>query len=318
MIMSARVETRIKERFAKLPSNLTKQMKNASVMLSGTGATGPFIASGVILYVDLQKQNPKQLEVYIVTAKHSLWVRQGLKDPPSDDPSKLASAFQKAMMICYDDNMAFGSTPKQQAAISEIVLVDADAAKGWEYDVMILKSVDPKLLLFAQTNCVYTPPLTPEVKKWLWTRKNYLQRERNSFIQTGFGAIRDEVGKEFLPIDKEGTSTNKYQTLQYRFTEPTSTSTTIVFNNLSNHSGYYKLQQAIQIKADANDSTAPGDSGGPLFLLSSDQEGPNLYLIGVTSGADMATSERECPKPPSLRENCVVTTLEACYAKDIR
>jgi hypothetical protein len=69
------------------------------------------------------------------------------------------------------------------------------------------------------------------------------------------------------------------------------------------------------LSADANDSTEEGDSGGPLFIAHyiTTPKGYKLDLIGITLGADMATSKTPCPTDPTVRVNNLATSLEQFY-----
>jgi hypothetical protein len=105
--------------------------------------------------------------------------------------------------------------------------------------------------------------------------------------------------------------------LQYRTTQPEANAnptTVTVYNQFSNdRTRYYQLDNAVRLTADPNTSTAPGDSGGPLFLVSSVSGQPQLFLIGVTSGSDMALAPEPCPPPNQLRVNNIATSLQYCY-----
>jgi hypothetical protein len=279
-------------------------------MLRGKPPEGTlFVGSGVILYVNEQEKEP-QKQVYVVTAKHNLYVFSGVRDPPSKDPADIVSDFQKTMMIWYDEAMEFGTAPTKSAPINAIELVMPENMKPWEYDVMILKSTEEDFITFAEQNKLYTPPLDGLSRKLLVDPIKYLRRDKNNyFIQTGYGKSTDKVGKRYLPA--EPNSSNLYESLQYRFTKPVDEKTVTVFNQHSeNLKQYYKFQQAIQMTANNNDATAEGDSGGPLFLARRDKK--DLYLIGVTTGADMAASEKPCPAGDA-HENEIVTSLQPCY-----
>ena len=317
MIMSPTVEASAKKSFGQLISQapeIAQRLLNISVMLRGHPPAGIlFVASGVILYVTESKEKEPKTEVSVVTAKHNLYVFSGVVDPPSKDPADIVSAFQKTMMIWYDEAMEFGKAPAKSATINAIELVIPENTKPWEYDVMILKSTDEDFITFAEQNNLYTPPLDGLSKKVLVNPTNYLNRDKNNyFIQTGYGKSTDKVGKRNLPA--EPNSSNLYQSLQYRFTKPVDEETVTVFNQHSeNRKQYYQFQQAIQMRADNNDATAEGDSGGPLFLARRDKK--DLYLIGVTTGADMAASEKPCPTGDA-HENEIVTSLQTCYGPE--
>jgi hypothetical protein len=319
MIMSAAAQGQIQTLFAQLQSSrstssLCTTLQNTSVMLSGTTPKGKgFTGSGVILYSDTDT-------AYVVTAKHNLYVFNDQTDPPATWDPTVVTKFQQAIKINYDGPMAFGKAPGRSASISQVVTVDIPSPGTWTYDVMILKSADSDLMGFAKVNNLY--PLDQADLNVVLNQQTYLQRNntQNYFIQTGFGFVRDtasNAAKTKLPLNPTG-STNQNQTLQYRVTQPLAEQTNTVYNQFStNKSQYYQFQNAFQVQADANNSTAPGDSGGPLFLLTGAGGSWALYLIGVTSGSDMALAQTPCPAPPNILENNIVTSLETCYRQNI-
>jgi hypothetical protein len=306
MIMSAPVQAAIQSQFSQLQPSICTTLQNTSVMLTGTTPGGfGFTGSGVILYTDGDY-------TYVVTAKHNLYVFNNQSNPPTTWDPSLLTTFQGKITINYDDEMAFGKPPGKTASIDAVQTVDIPS-QSWLYDVMILKSENPDLMTFAQSNNVYP---VPAANQGVVTNANqYLQKGNQSyFIQTGYGKVSDTASnsQKTLPIDTLGS--NRYQTLQYRFTQPKANNTATVYNQFwNNKSQYYQFQNAVQVDADANNSTAPGDSGGPLFLVKFAGGSWGLYLIGITSGSDMALAQTPCPAPSFILENNIVTSLESCY-----
>jgi len=140
-----------------------------------------------------------------------------------------------------------------------------------------------------------------------------------TFIQTGYGTVREVVEngtKKTLPVDTAGNNING--ALQYRFASPLVSKTATVYEEKETQKqSYNQYLKAIQLKADVNDSTAPGDSGGPLFLIvksKTDQEW-KLFLLGVTIGADMKTSPTPCPGSNEWRVNNNAAYIDYIYTK---
>jgi len=319
MIASEAVNLDFEDRLDKLSTalsgqaNLLQKLQNVSVMLKGGG----FTASGVILYATGG-------EAWVVTAKHNLWVRADEKAPPDWEDS-LKDDFITNVKIYYDDPMTFGDSPGTSADLTDIEIVNSGSSFSWDYDVIILKSTDATMVAFATTNQLYDPTtFTFGERSYLYTASKYLNKTQRTsthnfikFIQTGYGKTTDTLGtikKTRIPVETAGG--NRFERLQYRFIQPKANSVTSVFDEREEEEGTYdEYKTAVQIDADANDSTWSGDSGGPLFIVVYDKSASSwkLYLIGITTGSDMATSEEECPSEGVLVENNIVTSLETCY-----
>ena len=81
---------------------------------------------------------------------------------------------------------------------------------------------------------------------------------------------------------------------------------------------YSAVTHAIQLSADPANSSAPGDSGGPLFVVSGFGTARlRLHLIGTSYGADLSTAPERCPPSGKLRVNNISTSLEYCYTNYI-
>lgn len=322
MIMTEANEALFKSAVSNLPAPIQTGLQNASVRLSGKTSGGQtFTGSAVILYSD-------GTDVVLATAKHNLYVFAGQFDPPawSDD---LVNSFRANVNVVYDNSMSFGTMPTRTAALSGAFPVDAGGQPRsnynqarWLYDVMILKSNDQNLMQFAANNHVVDNPIDGADRGFVQKPGDYLRRGNQTvFIQTGYGNVRDTVGdvKKITlpqPVNKAGSA--KDGSLQYRTTLPSGTAPVTVFNQKeTNKQQYTQFDQAIQLTADPTSSTAPGDSGGPLFVATYVRNAWRLYLIGITTGSDMAVAEEPCPKPPALVANNVATSLQYCYQQDL-
>jgi len=314
MIMSKNTQTAINQTFATIPAGIQTNLQNVSVKLFGKSPkNSDFTGSGVILYA-------YQGTTYILTAKHNVYVFNERTDPPLWD-NALLTRFQQNVRVYYDTAMVFRKTPEQSAPITAIAPMPTGSS-SWSYDAMILESNDGNLAVFAANNRV--PLILQKNLDFVYKQNQYLKtpdpkkNERIVFILTGFGKTSEKVKNQpnkTLPTDAQ-RGTNVGGALQYRITSPRANAMGPVFNELSGQKGQFtQFTDAIQLAADANDSTAEGDSGGPLFVYTNDGA-DRLYLIGVTTGSDMAAGLESCPKGGKLRENDIATSLEQCYRNE--
>jgi hypothetical protein len=160
-----------------------------------------------------------------------------------------------------------------------------------------------------------------------------LVKKKYYFVQLGFGEIGDKRTEYLVytaPTDpakgkiRKKTPLNKAEcagevtvhrlNLQYRLTAPLN----LKIQSMFNHDGGEEVGQlatfeenasGISIVGNRSSSSAPGDSGGPLYAV--DKNFAAVYLIGVTCGADLKPSAKVC-KPYT---NCVSTSV-APYWKD--
>lgn len=302
--------------YAKINDAVRGILQRSSVKLYGITSGATFTGSGVLLY-------STEGEALVVTAKHNLYIFAGKSDPPSWS-NDTVNSFQQSIKIYYDAAMDFGRSPASSAPITSIVPVNVDPEDNpWLYDVMILKSTDSALNTFASKNGCFTQTSLEDHGKFMSNHVNYLKRGTQSdsryFIQTGFGKVRDtgeDSKKTVLPVGKAGK--NVEGAFQFRVTDPLGAESVTVYQQ-SNKSQFYPYAEAVQLTADTTSSTAPGDSGGPLFVTFYDRLTKfwKLYLIGVTTGANMAASEIRCPTPPAIVENNISTSLRYCYQNNL-
>lgn len=304
MLMTQQVQAASDQKFNGLPQALRQQLLNSAVKLRDT--QNRFLGSGVILSHD-----PTTGETKILTAKHLLYVLAGKTDPPTWDPA-LLTAFQQQVSIYYDTNMTFNRDPAQNATISSVTELNQGTPDDWTYDLMILTSVDANLAQFAMTNFAYTKPEGRDFN-YVLNATMYLDKTNQIFMQIGYGMATEtaeNVQKTKMPLGAAGT--NQSKRLQYRFPQPTAKAITPHYNQRSDNKSLYALyRDGIELTADATDSSAEGDSGGPLFVII--PATGKYYLIGITAGADMAASEIPCPSGGALRVNNIATSLQYCY-----
>ena len=320
MLLSRENQEKFVQKMAGLSqSQANLYIMNSSVRLFGNSLTqSDFTGSGVMAY-------SAKGETTIVTAKHNLSTFGDLTDPATMDTS-LIDAFKNKIRIYWDAPMEFNLRPKRSAGISEIIPIIPDAQRPWEYDVIILKSRDPDLAIRAQIWSVYSPSYNPLDSIYLSDQRQYLGRKDKAkrdqlFIQTGFGAVREkaEDGKNTVMPVAKNIGENTEGCLQFRVCEPKAEETVTVYAERTKRPpNYDAVTHAIQLSADATNSTAPGDSGGPLFVVSGFGTARlRLYLIGTSYGADLSTAQERCPPRGELRVNNISTSLEYCYTNYI-
>jgi Trypsin len=306
MLMTATVQKASADKFATLPGPIKTAIQNTSVRLVDSG--GRFNGSGMIVYTDGSNNTT------IVTAKHLLYSLIGANDTPAWS-TQLETDFQQKVSIKYDTAMTFNKNPTQTAAIASITSVTPDAQQPWEYDVMILTSTDPTLATFATTSYVYARSKNGVDYGFLTKAARYLSKTDQTFVQTGFGANREEAEDKLkTKMPKSNLGTNNSGCLQYRFPVLKADATVTVYSQRNDDPSVYDPGiDSIWIQANPTDSTAPGDSGGGLFVVNRISNRDRFFLIGVTTGADRETSRTPCPTSGALRVNNVSTSLAYCY-----
>jgi hypothetical protein len=310
MLMTAKVQGASATKFAALPATIKTAIQNTSIRL--IDSAGRFNGSGVIVYTDDQDNTT------IATAKHLLYSLAGAAQPPAWN-TKLETDFKAGVTIKYDTAMAFNKNPGQSATIDTVTSVTPDAQAPWDYDVMILTSTDANLAVFARTNFVYAKNNSGADRGFLTKPERYLNKTNQTFVQTGFGANREDAEDKLkTKMPKANLGTNNSGCLQYRFPELIASATVTVYSQRSNDPSKYDTGiDAIQSVASPDDSTAPGDSGGGLFVVNRLASVDRFFLIGVSTGADHATARTPCPSGGALRVNTISTSLAYCYENGV-
>ena len=312
MLMSKENEPGCHTAVNRLTPAIRTRMLNSSVKLTGQVPGGRADGSGVILYC---------LDgiTTIVTAKHLLFFLKDYVERPEWD-DELVEMYRTRITIRYDDAMIFNKDPERAASISAVEPVFQTSTKSWDYDVMIIQSEDADLAAFAANNSVYGPNYSQQDKNYLITPNAYLNRNGQTFLQTGYGDVREQVKLQktwSLPTKDPGDNVGRR--LQYRTTLPDAAATKTVFSQRQDDAeNYDAFVDVIDLYADPNTSTAPCDSGGPLFVSTRRQGEDRLFVIGVTIGADMEGSKKPCPPrrgPP--RVNNVSASLAYCYRNSL-
>jgi hypothetical protein len=320
------------------------QIQSSSVMLSG-GVSGAFKASAVILTFDATY-------TYIATAAHSMYVLARAASPPTWSVDLIKIVYGRTRT---GEEMNFGLTPQNEAAVSEIRTMhyeidplptgktqDDPSVGNWEYDLMILRSSDANLRTYADKRAVYqTTGALPKAGGFAAEALMYLgnsadKKKPHFLVQTGFGNIQNPaelVGDQRIELPanrtriKKGTTksesnlgNNLLGALQYRIVTLNARATASHYNQIGETTDYAESKDCVSARADADDSTETGDSGGPLFIAHyvAADKAYKLDLIGITTGADMAPSETPCPVSPAVRVNNISTSMEPYYKRDVK
>ena len=316
MLMSKDNQATFQTAIGNLPTTMRSSILNASVKFTGQGPKGGNLTgSGVIVYAENGTTT-------IATAKHLLYVLAGEVDQPAWSNS-LVTDFQQRVSIHYDGPMQFNMEPGRTATISAVTPITPNAQNPWEYDVMIVTSTDASLAGFASIYGVNGVDYSPTDQDYLYNANRYLKRQGQVFIQTGYGSAREtaeDKAKTLMPnLPQSEIGTNTSGCLQFRTTAPIAEATVTVFGQRKDITSQYDQSiHAVQLTADPTSSTGPGDSGGPLFVVTRLENTQRFFLIGVTTGYDQDTAPVPCPTPgQGLRVNNVSTSLEYCYRNTI-
>ena len=293
MQLSAQNRKAFEQKFSALDKGVIDLLRGGSVLLNWGG----FNASGVI-FTFVDKDDTKA--TYILTAKHNLLKAEGYDPKKTGAPSTLVKAFVENTVVYYGTS-DFVKRPPKSASLDKgddnggNTLIFGDATQNtWEYDVMMVKSADPGLLAQAKAcAAVKTPEDLNKLSLQLADTYATLQRGlKREFIQCGFG-----YGNEARsPGDKH---LGKFQV---RYTEPTALETAPVYSYDPDSGFDQQFTNVAQVTADNENSTAPGDSGGPLFLVDTSKKGaPVVRLLGTTLGSNHSLAkETEVPDVPVI------------------
>jgi hypothetical protein len=298
------------------PESTKKRLLNSAVKLYGSGKNGGgFSGSGVIFNLDQNK-------VTILTAAHNVQI-WATPDDPADDWDTYASGFAEAMTIGYgkDKDMTFnaaptGNAPKNKnSASAPPTQEDCTDQEKCLYDLLVITSTDNGLRTYAR-NFVFggksfndiATQVQQEAKMIINSAEVLLDATLYYYIQLGYGLITDTREKQkkaangkievIQAITKscQAEANMTAHNLHYRLTNPSFKE----FNTYYNQSAdagqapvYEMFPTVVSLKGKAASSTAKGDSGGPLYVV--EEKNPaNVYLLGVTTGADMESARQPC------------------------
>ena len=240
--------------------------------------------------------------------------------------------FKNKVKIWYgSDDLTFNSKLEKLADIETVeVPTPTDGCDGRQnclYDLMIITSKEPKLLryavekVFGGTWSDDANTLKGEIDKINTAVKaeatlvkdqpnSFLSRKKYWFVQLGCGEIQEvnldrrkkqsivdeKIVEEFVDKGQCGGGFDvSAQRLQYRWTYPHSQKIASMFDQsgeATEAEAYAESSNAISITGSRSSSSAPGDSGGPLYAIDKGYAG--AYLIGVNCGADMKPGKKIC------------------------
>jgi len=164
--------------------------------------------------------------------------------------------------------------------------------------VMMVKSADPGLLAHAQQYALVRSKadlhklgLTLSVPGLALKRS-----DKHVYLQSGFGFTSNAMSDSDSYVGK----------FQVRFADaPITVVVAEEVYSFDEETGIDDVHSnVVRLTANNTNSSAPGDSGGPLFLLDSTSTGngpPDVYLLGVTLGANQSLIPRTpVPDEPIL------------------
>ncbi len=294
------------------PDAIRKRILNSTVRIYGTakGGGATFSGSGVIFLVD-------STTAYILTAAHNLLVWAGLTDPP-DKWSDYTSSFARAMTIAYgNQDMTFDKAPTGSAAGNKNSVdsppdqAGACAARTpCLYDLLLIKSTDANLRSYTK-QYVFGDESFDDINSQVSGEASKVINHQGSllylgnhyhYVQLGYGKTQDARDIEWIDDDKikqkeikgycqYGTNMHTNR-LHYRLTTPSFSVTQSLYNqtaDVDDPPAYSEYTDAIWLLGRKSSTTAEGDSGGPLYAVSKDMK--TVYLLGVTTGADMKAAQ---------------------------
>jgi hypothetical protein len=267
------------KRFNDLAPAAKQLLRGSAVALAYSG--GSFNASGVIFYYDGTGAS------YILTAKHNLLLGQPFKPGETPAPSTFVQDFTNKVKILYGfvdfTNKAPKSADFDKSANNggNNQIFGSPDEDNWTYDVMMVKSMDAALLDQAKLCAVAKSQGELDIlSARLALQGLALKRaSKHEYIQTGCGYSHDNrpVSDKYL---------GKFQV---RYTNPNAN---VIAEEVYEYYEKEKFNQVntniAMLEADNDNSTAPGDSGGALFQLDKNKATPEIFLLGVTFGANQS------------------------------
>jgi hypothetical protein len=312
---------------SQFPGLIRKRILNSTIKLTGSSSgsstrKGGFIASGAIFTVE-------RGSVTILSAAHNLMVWGGVSKPPTNWKT-LEDGFMNEVNIRFgsgssqDKDMTFDTDPTGTAPIHSVTVckigppleAPCGSRAGCVYDVVVIKSRHAGLVTFAKKLVFNDLDYDDIAKKTraeateVITRTSVLLDLRQYYhIQLGYGAISEtrygdttddsgkivkkKVGPKSCEPRKSGVPWVHKHCLHYRIARPSNKEVQSYFNQDSDEGedpAYSEWPSAISLSGLCGSTTAPGDSGGPLYAV--DKKMANVYLLGVTTGVDMYPTKK--------------------------
>jgi len=248
--------------FNNLSANHQDQMRLSSVRLTNGGFTG----SGVLV-------RDADNVIGIITAKHNLCVNADINTPTvwnETDTIDLINQFLTDLVVGYNAQqvgLSPGNTENLNSVNSDIEFHSGFGS--WDYDLMFISF---------KTDLAIRSWVNEQVGRCIdYTRNGtelYQQSQENRTVfTTGFGDM----------LTHQGNQPNFNHFLQVRSANITNSARQVLRHQNPNTN----FHSVISATASNNTSTAPGDSGGPMFCVYQN----NVYLLGVTLGSNFAHNE---------------------------
>jgi hypothetical protein len=283
---------------------INPQLLKTTVLLSTLQGYG----SGVILGVNGTK-------AYILTAKHNLFILAGQSTPIHKD-TQLPKKPSEYVLSDYSGGIKIGYGPTAllqspenppNAATAPVTAINfadvAESGDSWTYDAILLECTNTDFYNFVNTNRFINKANYAGYKSALrLIRGKYqlLDRTKFDYIQLGYGDARAKD----MDIDVDNyTSYEKKIQCKQSVPVAATPSPGLVFEPRSkdrDRSKWRRMSEAVELIASNTSSTAPGDSGGPLFAIGKTNK-TKFALVGVTSGANFFSEETKLRNPPSDR-----------------
>ena len=324
-------------------------MIKSTVRLDAQVQGGNFQASGVIFNVVNNK-------VQILTAAHNLMFWGGLKVPPNDWDA-LAGQFAAVCKIRYNpkdgkfngavgDPLARPNGNNDGIAVSQVVnkCNSQDRNATCYYDLAVITCVDTNLANFAKTFLGNNYALGPTAEYAATNQGGFLNTKKYMYFQLGYGKTTDTRKPQTLGKDDEGKVIVKFGVaedvkcgegagmdahhLHYRVAKPLNAGYACFYDQVAANTeapAYSANCAAIEFRASKNNSTAEGDSGGPVYAIeyteeeTEDEEGEvtntvtykKATLLGLTTGSDMMAGK----EPPGITYFNDISTSVIPYLK---
>ncbi|WP_057085343.1 hypothetical protein [Dickeya solani] len=292
-------------------------IENATVLLSGDGFTG----SGVLLY-------SQGNTYYVLTAAHNILISaKGRNIVPSldvaklinnkDNTEKLFSNFKERCCVKFNvgDSRIMTETEFVNPKIISARLVDK-----WDTDLCLLKFDSGE---FRKPQRTLWGELTQDGLKEKLNKQNeflsvlndkvYEKKDKNPkyvFIQAGYGMLVRGSAENYI-----GTLNN----LKYRVVDFIRNSQTEKFDigpygvKIDDSTCLYN--NVLLFASDKDDTSMPGDSGGPVYgvELYNDDPKPLIYLVGITLGSDFYKDgevkiKDDTQEPDGYKNNAATST----------
>ena len=307
-----------------LPDATRKRILNSAVKLFATAddpkdKDSPNVnASGVIFSVEGNN-------VKILTALHNILMWKKLSAPPQDWSTVLTDFGAKMTVYYGNGDLTFNSevlTNKcKKAQNKDPITVTVPLVPGVTacvstmkspsmYDLALITCADSSFAAYAKNSVLGADFKFQEQLTGLISGTEATLKKKHVCVQLGYGVLKETrtrlsyhaKSKKLVQVNdqkpnpvtqesEQGAGMTAYH-LHYRATVLKNAESTCVFN-LETAAGeapsYMGYSDAFVVSANGGTS-APGDSGGPLYIIDA-TDMTKAFLLGVTTGSDMEAAE---------------------------